>query len=116
MNMDHGGVFITASELFLLAGNPEWALMISRSASLCEILGARTGVTRAISTCLTSTFAIHNWHKTFGPSISSKISRRLRQRESKSRSFLEVVNPEGLRPTYTMLNTSTFRHAHQENV
>ena len=73
-----------------------WALMISRSASLCEILGARTGVTRAISTCLTSTFAIHNWHKTFGPSISSKISRRLRQRESKSRSFLEVV-PGGVK-------------------
>ena len=52
MNMDHGGVFITASELFLLAGNPEWALMISRSASLCEIPGARTGVTRAISAAL----------------------------------------------------------------
>ena len=79
--------FMTASELFLLAGNPEWALMISRSASLCEIPGARTGVTRAISTCLTST------------KLPSTTGTRLLGR-----------SPEGLRPTDTMLNTSTFRH------
>ena len=55
---------------------------------------------------LTSTFAIHNWHETLGPSTGSKISRRLRQRESKSQSFFVVV-PGGVK---TYLHHAEHQH------
>ena len=124
-NMDHGGVFISVRSVQEIQ-NSVRTILASRKSGVgfddfqkCFVVRISWGEDRGdmgYFCSLRSTFAIHNWHETLGPSTGSKISRRLRQRESKSQSFFVVVNPEGLRPTYTMLNTSTFRHAHQENV
>ena len=123
--MDHGGVFISVRSVQEIQ-NSVRTILASRKSGVgfddfqkCFVVRISWGEDRGdmgYFCSLRSTFAIHNWHETLGPSTGSKISRRLRQRESKSQSFFVVVNPEGLRPTYTMLNTSTFRHAHQENV